>query len=74
MISALSVRARYILIAALAVAAGIIALSAPYMSSAKSMVMGKLGLSHGSMLADASCTLPKDASDDIYFVSCAGFF
>ena len=31
--------------------------------------------SGGQALADASCTLPsKDASKDVYFVSCGGFF
>lgn len=28
----------------------------------------------GAVLADNTCTVPRERSDEIYFVSCAGFF
>jgi hypothetical protein len=55
---------------------GLITLSIANATGAKNMLMHKLGLAPKGAIAinDVSCAVPKDSGDDVYFVSCAGFF
>ncbi|HEV8666264.1 MAG TPA: hypothetical protein VN665_00235 [Candidatus Paceibacterota bacterium] len=58
-------------------ALGMLALTLASATGAKSSFWNKLGISTASAsgpVADNQCAVPKSGSDDVYFVSCGGFF
>lgn len=71
--------ARFAILLAAGFALGMLAIATASATGGKNSLwhkMGGFGIgSGGGALADASCDVPsKDASSDIYFVSCGGFF
>lgn len=69
---------RFALFFTVSVALGMAAVTVAATVGGKNSLWHMLGVSDakaGPALADASCTLPsKDTAEDIYFVSCGGFF
>jgi len=66
---------RYALLLATGFILGLFALESTSASNATHMLWDKLGMAnHSSSLSDASCKVPKDTQDTVYFVSCGGFF
>lgn len=74
MTQSLSTTVRYALLLGAAVLLGLVTLTIADVVGAKNTMWGKLSVASGAKLADASCTVPTSSSDDIYFVSCGGFF
>lgn len=70
--------ARFTLLLVASFALGVIAITIASIASGKNGLWQKLGVSSpgGSVaLADTSCEVPgKDTSNEVYFVSCGGFF
>ena len=54
---------------------GVVALTVASATGAKTFVLHSLGMNASpKALAIVSCDVPKNAGDDVYFVSCGGFF
>lgn len=68
-----SKRAIFAILAALAVVAGFIGFQ---YATSKTSLGSLLGLSpkNGALASAVSCDLPSANKDDVYFVSCGGFF
>lgn len=61
---------------ALAAAVGVAALSLLPVAMGKYDLLGTLGIrsAQETALADNSCVMPHEQGDEVYFVSCGGFF
>lgn len=77
MITSIARTARFALLLAAGFALGAVAITTTSASSGKNGLLQTLGISspqtNGPVLA-SSCVPNEDTSDDVYFVSCGGFF